>query len=81
MGLAGIAESTRVLGLGQDRQSVGRFTGALGQVAGGVVAVDDQPHLVAALDHVVRGLGGVTRVWRFDRMATALVACARNASR
>lgn len=28
------------------------------------------PHLVACLDHVVRGLGGVTRVWRFDRMAT-----------
>jgi hypothetical protein len=30
----------------------------------------DQPHLVAALDRVVRGLGGVSRVWRFDRMAT-----------
>jgi Mu transposase, C-terminal domain len=31
---------------------------------------EDQPHLVAALDHVSRGLGGVSRVWRFDRMAT-----------
>ncbi len=30
----------------------------------------DQPHLVAAIDRVVRALGGVTRVWRFDRMAT-----------
>lgn len=30
----------------------------------------DQPHLVAGLDHVVRALGGVTRSWRFDRMAT-----------
>ena len=30
----------------------------------------DQPHLVAALDKVSRELGGVTRVWRFDRMAT-----------
>jgi transposase len=30
----------------------------------------DQPHLVAAIDQVIRGLGGVTRVWRFDRMAT-----------
>ncbi len=30
----------------------------------------DQPHLVAAIDRVVRGLGGVSRVWRFDRMAT-----------
>jgi transposase len=30
----------------------------------------DQPHLVAGLDRVTRGLGGVSRVWRFDRMAT-----------
>ena len=31
---------------------------------------EDQPHLVAGLDRVTRGLGGLTRVWRFDRMAT-----------
>jgi transposase len=31
---------------------------------------EDQPHLVAAVDRVTRGLGGVSRVWRFDRMAT-----------
>lgn len=30
----------------------------------------DQPHLVAGLDRISRGLGGVSRVWRFDRMAT-----------
>jgi transposase len=30
----------------------------------------DQPHLVAAIDRIVRGLGGISRVWRFDRMAT-----------
>ena len=30
----------------------------------------DQPHLVAGLDVLARALGGVTRVWRFDRMAT-----------
>ena len=30
----------------------------------------DQPHLVAGIDRVVRALGGVSRVWRFDRMAT-----------
>ena len=29
-----------------------------------------QPHLVDGLDRVSRRLGGVTRVWRFDRMAT-----------
>jgi len=31
---------------------------------------EDQPHLIAAIDRIVRGLGGVSRVWRFDRMAT-----------
>jgi transposase len=31
---------------------------------------EDQPHLIAAIDHVTRGVGGVSRVWRFDRMAT-----------
>jgi transposase len=30
----------------------------------------DQPHLIEGLDEVVRRLGGVTRRWRFDRMAT-----------
>jgi transposase len=29
-----------------------------------------QPHLVEGLDQVTRALGGVTRTWRFDRMAT-----------
>ena len=28
------------------------------------------PHLIEALDRVVRQLGGLTRRWRFDRMAT-----------
>ena len=30
----------------------------------------DQPHLVEGLDRITRGLGGVTKQWRFDRMAT-----------
>jgi transposase len=30
----------------------------------------DTAHLVDAMDRVVRGLGGLTRIWRFDRMAT-----------
>ena len=30
----------------------------------------DQPHLIDALDRVTRGLGGLSRAWRFDRMAT-----------
>jgi transposase len=31
---------------------------------------EDQPHLVEALDGVLRRLGGVSTYWRFDRMAT-----------
>jgi transposase len=31
---------------------------------------EDQPHLVQALDAVVRRLGGCTKLWRFDRMTT-----------
>jgi transposase len=41
----------------------GKWRAALSQT-------EDQPHLVAALDRVTRGLGGLTHVWRFDRMAT-----------
>lgn len=33
-------------------------------------ASEDQPHLIDALDTVSRKLGGLTRTWRFDRMAT-----------
>lgn len=31
---------------------------------------EDQPHLIEAIDGVVRRLGGCTRAWRFDRMST-----------
>ena len=37
----------------------------------GVLAdAEDFPHLVQALDGVLRQLGGVSRIWRFDRMST-----------
>jgi transposase len=37
----------------------------------GVLAnAEDFPHLVEAIDAVVRRLGGLTQRWRFDRMAT-----------
>jgi transposase len=41
-----------------------------GRWRGYLSPVMDQPHLVEGLDRVCRGLGGVSRVWRFDRMAT-----------
>ena len=36
------------------------------------------PHLIDGLDRVVRPLGGLTRTWRFDRMARVLHAGAGN---
>jgi transposase len=33
---------------------------------------EDQPHLIEGLDRVARALGGLTRDWRFDRMATVI---------
>jgi transposase len=41
-----------------------------GKWRGFLAPSEDQPHPVAGLDRVSRGLGGLTRVWRFDRMAT-----------
>ena len=41
-----------------------------GRWRGYLSAVMDQPHLVEGLDRITRGLGGLTRQWRFDRMAT-----------
>jgi transposase len=41
-----------------------------GRWRGWIAESIDQPHLIEGLDQVVRRLGGVTRRWRFDRMAT-----------
>ena len=41
-----------------------------GRWRGYLSPVMDQPHLVEGLDRISRGLGGLTRQWRFDRMAT-----------
>jgi len=49
------------------------FVGALshsGKWRGQLAESKDQPHTIDALDGVTRALGGLTRVWRFDRMAT-----------
>ena len=49
------------------------FVGALahsGRWRGWLAESKDQPHTVDALDQITRSLGGLTRVWRFDRMAT-----------
>ena len=49
------------------------FVGALahsGRWRGQLAESKDQPHTIDALDRITRALGGLTRVWRFDRMAT-----------
>ncbi len=49
------------------------FVGALahsGRWRGCLAESKDQPHTIDALDQITRKLGGLTRVWRFDRMAT-----------
>lgn len=43
----------------------GRFRGVLAEAT-------DQPHLIEALDGVLRRLGGTARSWRVDRMATVI---------
>jgi transposase len=37
----------------------------------------DQPHLIEAMDAVMRRLGGTARVWRTDRLATVIVPGSR----
>jgi transposase len=49
------------------------FVGALahsGRWRGVLAESMDQPHVIDGLDRLTRALGGVTDVWRFDRMAT-----------
>lgn len=41
-----------------------------GRWRGWLAESTDQAHLVDGLDQITRALGGVPRVWRFDRMAT-----------
>lgn len=44
-----------------------------GRVRGVISSSMDQPHLVDAIDGVLRRLGGTARAWRTDRMSTVIV--------
>jgi transposase len=44
-----------------------------GRTPGVLAPATDQPHLVEAIDGVLRRLGGTARYWRVDRMATVIV--------
>lgn len=43
-----------------------------GRVRGQLCESMDQPHLIEAMDSIMRKLGGTARVWRVDRMATVV---------
>lgn len=70
MGLGRSTEPTRLLGMGLDGTSVRRNLACSGKWRGVLAPNLTQPHVVDGLDRICRGLGGVSRVWRFDRMAT-----------
>jgi transposase len=44
-----------------------------GQVRGVLSEKMDQPHLIKAMDEVMRRFGGTPRIWRTDRLATVIV--------
>jgi hypothetical protein len=44
-----------------------------GRIRGVLAEATDQPHLVEAIDGVLRRFGGTARVWRTDRLATVVV--------
>ncbi len=58
--------------LGQDRVPARRRAVPLEPVAWGAGPSMEQPQLIDAQHQVTRALGGLTRVWRFDRMATVV---------
>ena len=49
-----------------------------GRVRGVLAESMDQPHLVEAIDGVLRRLGGTARDWRTDRLATVIVPGTRD---
>jgi transposase len=57
-------------GWGRDAHLLVGALSASGLWRGVLAESEDFPHLIEALDAVVRRLGGVSRRWRFDRMAT-----------
>lgn len=49
-----------------------------GRMRGKLASSEDQPHLVEAMDGVLRRLGGTTRIWRTDRLSTIIVPGTRD---
>lgn len=49
-----------------------------GRIRGTLSESLDQPHLIVAMDRVIRKLGGTARDWRVDRLATVIVPGTRD---
>jgi hypothetical protein len=49
-----------------------------GRIRGVLAEATDQPHLVEAIDGVLRRFGGTARTWRTDRLATVIVPGTRD---
>ncbi|MGH9047173.1 MAG: Mu transposase domain-containing protein [Acidimicrobiales bacterium] len=49
-----------------------------GRIRGVLAEKMDQPHLIEAMDAVLRRLGGTAHVWRTDRLATVIVPGTRD---
>jgi hypothetical protein len=49
-----------------------------GRIRGVISESMDQPHLIEAMDGVMRRLGGTARNWRVDRLATVIVPGSRD---
>ena len=64
-----VAGSARLVGVGKTAHLlVGSLAHSRWRAV--LAPAEDQPHLIEALDAVVRRLGGLTHRWRFDRWPT-----------
>jgi len=73
VGLGRAARPAGALGLGQGRAPARRIAVPLRTLAGvACCESEDQPHLIDGLHRVAAALGGLSRDWRFDRMATVV---------
>ena len=72
MGLGRAARPARALGVGKTAYLLVGALSHSGRWRGVLCESMDQPHLIDGLDRVARALGGLSRDWRFDRMATVV---------
>lgn len=70
MGLGRSTEPTQIVGWGSTAHLFVGTLACLGKWRGILAPDMTQPRVVDGLDRICRGLGGISRVWGFDRMAT-----------